>query len=171
MEKETNAAMKTGRALVGDNPMIIIPIAPSAIGMGTMAAGTATIIQPRARPSGIWGKIRLMAAPRQEPTKRSGKIGPPMKPKFNAPLRANSLTKANITRSRTPIWVACWVTMDISVVPRPILDGMTTASKPSEKPPKVLRKIGLLIHWFHQAAENLVKDHKYQGKRNSEHTH
>jgi hypothetical protein len=45
--------MKTGKALVGDKPIIIRPIAPKAMGIGTIAAGTATIIHPQARPGGI----------------------------------------------------------------------------------------------------------------------
>jgi hypothetical protein len=44
--------MMTGAALVGGKPIIKMPITPSASGMGTTAAGTATIIQPTAKPSG-----------------------------------------------------------------------------------------------------------------------
>jgi hypothetical protein len=61
-----------------------------------IAAGTPTIIQPNANPRGIWGNIRFMGSPRQDPTNNRGNIGPPMKPKFNAPLNATNLVNLKL---------------------------------------------------------------------------
>ena len=66
-----------------------------------------------------------------------------MKPKFNALLKASILAKAKTRRSNTPISAACSVTMDISVVPRPMVVGRTTARRPMSKPLSVPRIIGL----------------------------
>ncbi len=54
MENATSADKKRGRASVKGTPTTIIPIAANANGIGTTAAGTATIIQPKANAIGTW---------------------------------------------------------------------------------------------------------------------
>ena len=146
MENATSADKNRGSESVKGTPTTIIPIAANANGIGTTAAGTATIIQPKANAIGIWGKIRCIMAPKHDPINNRGNIGPPIKPKFNAPLNAIILANANTKRSTIPIVAACWVTTDIWVVPSPIVVGIATASKPNNNPPNVLRMTGLLFN-------------------------
>ena len=58
MEKATNADKMRGRASINGTPTTIMPIAAKARGIGTTAAGTATIMHPNAKASGICGKMR-----------------------------------------------------------------------------------------------------------------
>ena len=53
MEKATNADNMIGRASINGTPTTIMPIAANAKGIGTTAAGTATIMQPNAKANGI----------------------------------------------------------------------------------------------------------------------
>jgi len=58
MENVVNADKKMGKESVNGTSTTIMPTAANATGMGTTAAGTITIIQPKANVMGIWGKIR-----------------------------------------------------------------------------------------------------------------
>ena len=85
-----------------------------------------------------------------------------MNPKFRAPLKATILAKANTIRSTTPISAACCVTIGIWVVPKPIVTGKITASRPKSNPPKVPRTIGVAFRGATTRLRVLVKDHKEQ---------
>jgi len=62
------------------------------------AAVRAAMVQPTARANGMPGNMRLIAVPAEPPTRKSGKMGPPMNPVDNAPAVASNLAK---TKART----------------------------------------------------------------------
>ena len=80
-----------------------------------------------------------------------------MKPNLSALLNAMILVMAIMIRSNTPISAACCVTMDIEVVPKPTVVGITTPNNPSKKPPSVPRIIGFVSNGLIKRSKILVK--------------